>query len=79
MIETAKFYIKTLVWITLAFVQGHSCMKKKKNLCLFSRKITINLDDIQSVVTTDWFVKAHTVQVMFKKEKSADVIYKICV
>ena len=28
MIETTKLYIFILIWMTLTFIQGHSCMKK---------------------------------------------------
>ena len=43
----------------------------------FLRNLAVSLDEIQSVSTTCWFVKAHAIfcaQVIYKGEKCADVI-----
>ena len=37
-IDTFKLYILISVWITLAFIQGHSCMRNLKILCPVSGK-----------------------------------------
>ena len=59
MIETTKHYDLISVWMTLTFIQGNSCMRKQKLLCPFSWKFYSDLDEIQSVATTCWFVEAH--------------------
>ena len=38
MIETARFYVLISAWMTLTFIQGHSCIRNKKIWCPFSRK-----------------------------------------
>ena len=41
MIKTTKLYILISVWMTLTFIQGHSCIRNKKKLwCPFSCKFT---------------------------------------
>ena len=58
-IETTKFYILISVWMTLTFIQGHSCMRNQKLLCPFSWKHCrwFGLDSV--FATNCWFVKAH--------------------
>ena len=46
MIETTKFYILILVWMTLVFIQGHSYMRTQKPSVHFLANIYINLDEI---------------------------------
>ena len=38
MIETTKLYIPISTWMTLTFVQGHSCIRNQKLGCQFSCK-----------------------------------------
>ena len=35
MIEAIKLYILISVWMILTFIQGHSCMRNQKLLCIF--------------------------------------------
>ena len=37
--NTTKFYIFISVWMTLPFIQGHSCIRNQKLGCMFSRKL----------------------------------------
>ena len=53
-IETTKLHIVISVWMTLIFIQGYSCMRNKKLLCLF------DFNEIQYVATTCCFVEART-------------------
>ena len=39
MIKITKLYILISVWMTLTFIQGHSCMNNQKILCPFSQKL----------------------------------------
>ena len=44
MIGTTKLYIFISIWMTLTFIQGHSCMrnkKKKPSVSIFS-EISVN-------------------------------------
>ena len=66
LMETMKLYIlisvtfsKGPVWMTLTFIQDHSCMRNQKLLLPFSGKFLIKLDGIQYVATNYWFVEAH--------------------
>ena len=36
-IETTKLYILISVWITVIFIQDHSCMRNQKLQCVFAR------------------------------------------
>ena len=45
--------------MTLTFIEGHSCMKKKLK-SIFSQILSVDLDKIQYVATTSWFVEAHS-------------------
>ena len=38
LIGTAMFYILMLVWMTLIFVQSHSCIRAQTLWCPFSKK-----------------------------------------
>ena len=59
-IGTTRLYILLSVWMTLTFVQGHTCTRNKKNLSvhLFAN-LGIDFDEIQYVAITFWFVEAH--------------------
>ena len=57
MIGTTKLSIFCSVWIILTFFQGHSFMRYSKPQ--FLRNFAMDLDEIQSVATTCWFVEAH--------------------
>ena len=43
------------VWMTLIFIQGHSCMSIQKLRVCFLANINIDLDEIQHVATTFFF------------------------
>ena len=59
MVDTTKFYILISVWMTLTFIEGYSCMRNNKTLGFrFLTKLTIDLDEIQYVAITCWFVEA---------------------
>ena len=73
-IVTTKFNILISVWMALTIIQGHSCIRKKSFGVHFLANPYIDLDEIQYVVTTSWFVEDHAAQVIFKGENSADVI-----
>ena len=62
MIETTKLYIL----MTLAFIQGQSCMSNQK-LCLFSPNLGIDLDEIQYVATTCWSFEANAIFLFLHK------------
>ena len=64
-VETTKLYISVSVWMTLTFIQGHSCMRNEKLWHPFSSKF-IDLDEIQCVGTTCWFVEAHAKFILHK-------------
>ena len=61
--------------MNLTFSQGDSCLKKKKKTLgvHFLANLSIDLDEIQYVATTCWFVKAHA-KVIFKGQNSAYMI-----
>ena len=62
-------YILIPVWMTLTFIQGHSCITVR-NFCVhFLRQFTVDLDEIE-------FVEAHAyfAQVIFKGENFASAI-----
>ena len=66
MINITKHYIFITVWMTLTVNQGHSCISNQKLLCPFSCKLNIDLDEIQYVATTYWFVEAHAKFILHK-------------
>ena len=66
MVETTKLYILISVWMTLTVIRGHCCIGNQKLRCPFSRKLKIDLDEIQSVATTCWFVEAHAKFILHK-------------
>ena len=54
--------------MTLTFIQGHNCMRNKKTLVsIFSQLLNINLNEINYVATTCWFVEAHAKFILHKK------------
>ena len=53
MIEITKLNILIPVWLTLSFIQGHSCMINQN----FPNPFSINLERILYVATTCWFVE----------------------
>ena len=59
MVETTRLYILIFVWMTLTFIQGHSYMRNKKFCVHFLGNFGVNLDEIQYVATTCWFVETH--------------------
>ena len=60
MIEATKLYTWISVWMTLTFIQSHSCVRIKKNFGVhFLSNFWVDLDEIQYVATTHWFVEAH--------------------
>ena len=58
MIKTTQLYILVSVWMALTFIQGHSCMRNKNFGVHFLANLNIDLDKIQYVATTCWFVEA---------------------
>ena len=58
MVEITILYILISVLMTLTFIEGHSCMEKKLK-SIFSQILSVDLDKIQYVATTSWFVEAH--------------------
>ena len=65
MIEITKLSIFISVWMTLTFIQCHTYIRNQKLWCPFSHK-SINLDEIQYVATTCWFVEAHAKFILHK-------------
>ena len=59
MIENTKLYILILVWMTLIFIQGHSCMRNQK------LQFTVDVDEIQYVAITCWVVEADANNLLF--------------
>ena len=59
MTETTKLYILISVYVTLTFIQGHSCMTNRKLRCSFLRKFAIHLDENQYVATNCMFAEPH--------------------
>ena len=55
-IDITKLYGAMPVWITLTSNEGHSFMRKLEFLHSFSRKFSINLDQMWYVATTCWSV-----------------------
>ena len=51
MIGAIKLYLLISVWMTLTFIQGHSCMKIENFSDHFLRNFTVDLDKIQYVAT----------------------------
>ena len=75
-IKTSELYIFVSVWMTLTFIQGHGCVRKK--VCVhFLSKLDTDLNEFQDVATTCWFVGAHAEMILhsrFKGGNSTDVI-----
>ena len=67
MIKTTKLYILISVWVTLTVIQGHSCIRNNLGVHFFAN-LSIDLDEIQYVATTCWFVEVYN-----KGEKPADM------
>ena len=60
MIDTTRLYIFISGWMTLTFIQSHSCMKNETNFGVhFLANLIIHLGEIESVVLTCWFVEIH--------------------
>ena len=57
MMGTTKLYILISVWMTLTFIQGHSCTRNQKLWYPFSQKFCSGFGEIQSVITTYWVVE----------------------
>ena len=66
MIETTKLYIFMSVWMTLIFIQGHSCMRNQKLWFNFLTNLGINLDEILYFATACWFVEAEAKFILHK-------------
>ena len=60
MIESTKFYILISVWMTLTFILGHNCVRKKIGVH-FLASLSIDLNESQSVATICWFVEAYAI------------------
>ena len=75
MIEAAKLYILTPVWMTLTFKVTIAWEIKNFSVHLLGN-FAVNLDEIQYVATTCWFIEADTcfVQVVFQGESYAGAI-----
>ena len=59
-IKTTVLYSLIAVWMTLTFIQiGHSCIQVNYFSVDFLANSSIDLDEIQYVATTCWFVEAH--------------------
>ena len=83
MIEATKLYIVISVRMTIIFIQSHSFMRNQKLGVHLLANLHVDLDEIQHVATTCWFVEAHCtfyfVQLTFRGEKSADrVRWNMC-
>ena len=65
MMETTKLCFLISVWMTLAFIEGHSCARNQK-LLLFFLNFADNSDEIQYVAITCWFVEAHAKLILQK-------------
>ena len=59
MIITTKLFILILVWMT--FICGQCCSRvRNQNFCVhFLANFSVNLDEIECVATTCWFVEAN--------------------
>ena len=66
MIRTINPYILISVWMTLTFIQGNSCIRKKKLGVHFLANTFIDLNEIQYVATTCWFVGARAKCILHK-------------
>ena len=73
MIETTELYILISIWMILIFVEGHSWKKRKPLVSIFPTILGNDLDEIQYVATTCWFVEAHA-KVMLHKYYSRERI-----
>ena len=90
MIEATKLYILKSVWMTLTFIQGHSCMKNQKLWCPYSRRFMYQFG-LNSVCRHNLLVywssckikqkqnKKKFPQIIFKGGNCANVIYGICI
>ena len=47
--ETTKLYILVSVWMILAFIQGHSCIRNQNFSFYFLANLSIGLDEISVV------------------------------
>ena len=54
MIERATLYILIPDWMTLTFIQGHSCMRNENFCAHFFLVFVLVWDAIQHVATTCW-------------------------
>ena len=52
MTGTTKLYILASVWMTLIFIQGHSCIKIKDFGVHFLKTFAVQVDEIQNAATT---------------------------
>ena len=57
MMKTTKLYIFISVWMTLTFIQSHSCIRNQNFSVHFLANISVDLNEIQSIDTTIWFVE----------------------
>ena len=78
MIETIELCILISVWMTLTFIQDHSCMRNKKCWCPFSRKFVCPFG-LNSVCCHNLLVYWSScligfAKVLFKGENSAGMI-----
>ena len=75
--EITKFYVLTPIWMTLTFIQGHSCMGSQKRVTIFSQNfnLTIGLDEIQYVATI-WFVEAHADYILHKNNQGGEMCWR---
>ena len=64
MVKTTMLYILISVWMTMTFIQGHSCVKSQTCQCPFSGKF--EYDELQYIATTCCFVEAHARIVLHK-------------
>ena len=65
--------------MTLAFFQGHRCIRKQKLLLLLFANFSIILDEIWDAVMTCWSVQAHArfiCMIDIPGEDSALMIYR---
>ena len=60
MVETTDLHMFIPVRMTLAFIQGHSCMRNLRNFCTHVlANVSIDLNEILYSATTCWFIEAH--------------------
>ena len=76
-IETTKLCILILIWVTLTFIQSHSCMRNQKLCCLFSYKFKYRFG-WNSVCCHNLFIEALTNYCTKKLQRRDFMKYMFC-